>query len=250
MRVPLERHQLLDLLGAVAHHPADVVAGEVDEHDVLRPFLRVLDELGFEPAIVLVVASPPARPGDRAADDPPVAQLHQRLGRRTDDRRLGMVQVVHVRRRVDEPQHAVDVERRHRLDEIEALREHDLEDVAFEDVLLRRVHRRGPRARGEVAADLRQLVEHVAGRDRRARTAMVCRDRRPRSRAGRSRRRTSRRPSPRRHPAAGRRSRSGTAAGGNGRTRRRCPASEHTASGNPRSSGGGDGRCSISRTVS
>ena len=62
-----------------------------------------------------------------------------------------MAQEVHVRRRVHEPQHAVHGERVDRLDEIEALREHDLEDVAVEDVLLRRVDRVGPLRALEVA---------------------------------------------------------------------------------------------------
>ena len=42
VRVALERHQLVDLLGAELHDPPDVVAGEVDEHHVLGPLLRVL----------------------------------------------------------------------------------------------------------------------------------------------------------------------------------------------------------------
>ena len=42
MAVALERHHLVDLLGAEPHHAADVVAGEVDEHHVLGDLLRVL----------------------------------------------------------------------------------------------------------------------------------------------------------------------------------------------------------------
>ena len=54
MRVALERHQLLDLLGAELHDAADVVAREVDEHHVLGALLRVLDELGRQPLVVLL----------------------------------------------------------------------------------------------------------------------------------------------------------------------------------------------------
>ena len=53
VRVPLERHQLLDPLGPELHDPADVVAREVDEHHVLGPLLGVLDQLGREALIVL-----------------------------------------------------------------------------------------------------------------------------------------------------------------------------------------------------
>ena len=59
----------------------------------------------------LLGAAPAAGAGDRPADDPAVEQLHHRLRRRADERRLGVAQEVHVRRRVDLAQHAVDVER-------------------------------------------------------------------------------------------------------------------------------------------
>ena len=71
------------------------------------------------------------------ADHAPVEELHHRLGRRADQRGLGMAHEVHVGRRVDLAQHAVHVERVEVPVEVEALREHHLEDVAGEDVLAR-----------------------------------------------------------------------------------------------------------------
>ena len=109
--VTLEHHQLFDLLGAELHHPAHVVAGEVDEHDVLGALLRVLGQLGGHAPVVALGAAPAAGPGDGTADDPAVEQLHHRLGRRADQRRLGVAHEVHVRRRVDLAQHPVHVER-------------------------------------------------------------------------------------------------------------------------------------------
>ncbi len=90
MRVPLERHQFLDVLGAELHHPSDVVAREVDEHHVLGALLRVLDQLGLHAPVVLGRATATAGPGDRTADHPVADDLHHRLGRRADDRRLRM----------------------------------------------------------------------------------------------------------------------------------------------------------------
>ena len=52
-------------------------------------------------------------------------------------------------------------ERVDRLDQIEPLREHDLEDVALEDVLLRGLDRRGPLRVVQVRADVGQLGELV-----------------------------------------------------------------------------------------
>ena len=72
------------------HDPADVVAGEVDEHHVLGELLGVLAQLGAEAAVLLVGATPAAGAGDRPGDDPAVEQLHHRLGRRADERQLGV----------------------------------------------------------------------------------------------------------------------------------------------------------------
>ena len=81
--------------------------------------------------------------------------------------------------------------------EIEALREHDLEDVAVEDVLLRGVDRLRPTCRRlEVAAQLGQLGRARRPAGARAGTAAAGRSRRPRGRAAAPRRRTARASSP------------------------------------------------------
>ena len=168
--VALERHHLVDLLGAEADDPADVVAGQVDEHDVLGELLRVLAQLGRQAPVVLVGAAPAAGAGDRPGDDLAVEQLHHRLGRRADERDLGVAQEVHVRARVDLAQHPVDVERVGVELEVEALGEHDLEDVAGEDVLLGHLDRLLVHAVGHRRARPRQRLVRV-GRRRPARTA-------------------------------------------------------------------------------
>ena len=109
--VALERHQLVDLLGAEPHDPTDVVARQVDEHDVLGDLLGVLAQLAGQAAVVLVGATPPPRARDRPGDHLAVEQLHHRLGRRADHRHLGMAEEVHVRARVDLAEHPVHVER-------------------------------------------------------------------------------------------------------------------------------------------
>ena len=136
MAVALQRQQLVDVDGPEAGDPADVVAGEVDEHHVLGALLGMLDQLGGEPAVVLVGAAALAGAGDRPGDHRAVDELDHRLGRRPDDGDLRAAHEVHVRARVDLAQDAVDVERVGVEIEVEALGEHDLEDVAGDDVLL------------------------------------------------------------------------------------------------------------------
>ena len=221
VRVALERHQLLDLLGAELHDPADVVAGEVDEHHVLGALLRVLDELGRQAPVVLLGAAAAAGAGDRTADHAAVEHLHHRLGRRADERRLGMAQEVHVRRRVHLAQHAVHVER------VDAARRGRSAARARPG----RCRRRGcapsrPRPPRSTRRRSSSRARRAARRARRrgggdgtygsGRAELVDRGRR----AARPRRRTassSAAASSRR--AAGTRSRSGRAAGGSGRTR-------------------------------
>ena len=140
--VALERHELVDVAGAELDDPPDVVAGQVDQHDVLGALLGVLEQLGGELAVVLVGAAAEPRAGDRTRDHPALEQLHHRLGRAADQRQLVLTHVVHVRARVDPAQHPVHVERVGVDLDVEALGQHDLEDVARQDVLLGRARRR------------------------------------------------------------------------------------------------------------
>src|SRR4029077_10537476 len=63
MREPLETHELRDAYGSVFADAPDIVAPEIDEHDMLRPLLLVALELLGEAHVFLVV--PPAGPGPR-----------------------------------------------------------------------------------------------------------------------------------------------------------------------------------------
>ena len=51
VRVALDEHEVLDLDGAEVADAADVVAAEVDEHDVLGELLFVGAQIGFEAAV-------------------------------------------------------------------------------------------------------------------------------------------------------------------------------------------------------
>ena len=54
MAVALERQHLVDVQRAEVDDPPHVVAGQVDQHDVLGHLLRVLAELGADPSVLLV----------------------------------------------------------------------------------------------------------------------------------------------------------------------------------------------------
>ena len=126
------------------------------------------------------------RAGDRVRLDAPAFDAHEHLRRRADDRQAAHPDEIHVRRRVDVAQRAVDGERIGRDVRLEPLRQHRLVDVAGGDPLLDRRGRRPRRSRASVRR----------GRPARRRSSRLgLRQARARARArgtGSSRRRTGR----------------------------------------------------------
>ena len=209
VREPLRLEEALDLHRAGPADAREVVPAEVDEHHVLGAVLlrgraaaprrrrraRVVPAIGFSEA---------RRP----------SRLDERLRRGADECEAVELEQEEVRRRVDAPQRAVELERARRGRPLGALREDDLERVAGADVLLRLhdralvlVPRREParraRPRARRAAPARAAAPRAARRPRRARrtaprpcrargrSGRACRRRRSGSRAGRARRRAA-----------------------------------------------------------
>ena len=68
VRIALDEHQPLDLDRAVFANAAQVVATEIDEHDVLGAFLGIGEKLRFEFAVFFFVAPARPRAGQRTVD--------------------------------------------------------------------------------------------------------------------------------------------------------------------------------------
>ena len=135
------RHELDGVDGPGVAYPLEVVAGEVDEHEVLGALLVVGEQLLGQPHVVLGGLAARPRPGDRMGDDTAAGDLDQGLRARADDVVGAAVGVrdaeeVHVRAGVGGPQRAVDVERRRRAGQREPLRDDDLERLPRPDRLL------------------------------------------------------------------------------------------------------------------
>ena len=143
MRVAFDGHQVGDLYGPHLGHPAQVVAPQVHQHHVLGPLFLAGAQLGLHPLVVLGVASAAASAGDGTVAQLAPCDGHQDFGRGAQHGELGQPQEVHVGRRIDRAQHAIDIEwvRRHRR--LEALRHLHLVDVSRQDVRL------GPLYRGK-----------------------------------------------------------------------------------------------------
>ena len=135
VRVGLDGHERLDLDGAVLADAAEVVAAEVDEHHVLGALLLVGEQVGGDRDVGVGVGPARAGAGDRARRGGAAGDRHERLGRGADDLEVLEVEEVHVGRRVDRAQPAVDRERLDRARRAPALARDDLEGVAGVHVL-------------------------------------------------------------------------------------------------------------------
>ena len=118
--------------------PTDIVAAQIDQHDMLGSLLLIVDQLFRQRGIGFRRCPAWTRARNRMVGDHPVFDSHQQLRRRADDLVVIEIEIEHVRRRIHRPQRPVDRERMHRCVDIDSLREHDLEDVAGRDVLPRR----------------------------------------------------------------------------------------------------------------
>ena len=133
-------HELGGLDAAGDADAAQVVAGQVDQHRVLRLLLGVAQQLVLEQTVTDLGAA--ARPGarDGASGDAPRLDAYQRLGGGAGQLHAQHPQEEHVGGRVGDAEPPVDrvpaVGRRER----HPPRRHALEDVSGQDVLLERGH--------------------------------------------------------------------------------------------------------------
>ncbi len=79
MRVALHLHVLGDAHAAGGAHPAEIVAPEVDEHEVLRGLLFAGAKLALHALVVLGGTPTPAGPGDGVVPDALTRDLDEHL---------------------------------------------------------------------------------------------------------------------------------------------------------------------------
>ena len=94
----------------IVDDPADIVAAEIEQHQVLGALLRVGEQALRMGAVLRRRRAARPRAGDRPDRHLAVAHPHEDLGRRADDLEVLEVEVAQERRRVDAPQRAVERE--------------------------------------------------------------------------------------------------------------------------------------------
>ena len=146
--VPLDDEAVGHLHRADLGDAADVVAAEVEQHQMLGALLRVGEQFGAERRVLLGrLRRAGACPRSGGSTTLPsrrrtrISGLEPTIGKPPKSRKN------RERRGIDPPQRAIERERRQLEAAGEALRQHDLERVAGDDVVLRRRPSRGTRPR-------------------------------------------------------------------------------------------------------
>ena len=135
-------HELSDVHSARLAHFRQVVARQVNQHDVLGALFRIADEFFRKPAVFNLSIAAWPRTGNRVSEDLAVFHRHECF-RRGADYAEGLafgvfhLEQVHVRARVRAPQDTVDVESRSRGVAFEPLSRNHLKHVTAANVLFR-----------------------------------------------------------------------------------------------------------------
>src|SRR5918999_2977907 len=133
----LYREQFVDVDRAVARHATDVVAAKVYEHEMLGTLLWIIAQLRSHSFIVAGVNWSGPRSSDGSHGYAAVRNSHEKLWGAADKLHVAERQMVHVRRRVNRAQRAVQCTGIEIGGELDASRDNDLEAVSSTDVLLR-----------------------------------------------------------------------------------------------------------------
>ena len=141
VRVALDDQPLGDLHRAGGGDAPDVVAPEIDEHDVLGDLLGVVQQLLLELEVVALHGAARTRARDRPHGHLATFDLHEELRRRAEQLAPAEPQVEMIRRRRGGAKRPVEGESV-AVGKLEPLGQHDLDDVARVHVFLRAAHHR------------------------------------------------------------------------------------------------------------
>ena len=162
VRVPLDHHQILHRHSAGLTDPAEVIAAEVHQHHVLGAFLGVGQQIQLQVAILMGcrAARTGAGNGSEAGSDALRRRvgLHHHLRTRSDQLPVPEVEEGHVGRWIDHPQAAIELQRLLGNNRLQALADHQLEDVTGGDVFPGGVDRRLEALLAAVALHIGKLL--------------------------------------------------------------------------------------------
>ncbi len=135
MAVTLDSHHFSDAHRAEIGDPTNVIARKIDKHDVFGALFWIGQEFGGVPLVLRDGGAATARPCDRPNLDDIADKPDMHLRRAADKRKIvRKLEAEHIRRRIDESETPVKIERVPIEIGFETLRQNDLEDIAGADV--------------------------------------------------------------------------------------------------------------------
>ena len=141
IRIALDDHLLGKPHRAGLGDTTDVVAAQVDQHQVFGQLLGIAEQVLLQRQISFFVGTAWTRAGDGADRDQAFLDPHQHFWRRPHHVEVTEVEEVHVGRRVEATQRAVQIDGCGLERDRHALGNHHLHAVASEDVVLDAVDR-------------------------------------------------------------------------------------------------------------
>src|SRR5580700_6531911 len=140
MRVALDSHQLFGFHRAVLADATEIVAAEVDQHDVLSALFFAGEHFFFKTLVFGLVLAAPACPGNWPIENIAPLNLHQHFRRTSGDSDVVHLQEKKIGRRIERAQFAIDVKRLGVRFGGESLADHHLKNIAGADIVLRFAH--------------------------------------------------------------------------------------------------------------
>ncbi|MNF62568.1 hypothetical protein D3C84_442520 [compost metagenome] len=161
--VAFDHHLLGELDRAGAGNAADIIAAQVDQHQVLGQLLGVGEQVFLQGAVGFFSGTARTGTGDRAHGDQAILDPHQHLRRATDYVEVAEVEEVHVGGGVEAAQGTVEIDGRGLEGDRHALGDHHLHAVAGQDVFLDLPHCLLVILAGEAGAEVRFAPHRQAG---------------------------------------------------------------------------------------
>src|SRR5260370_10029994 len=135
--VTLDRHLLRHFDAAELRDATEVVASEIDQHDVLGPFFWIDNQFLRELFVFRCIFPAAPRPGDRTNFGYALTQEYMNLRRTSYNREIfSELETKHIRRRIAEPERAIKIESVTPKLGLETLRQHNLKNFAGRDEFL------------------------------------------------------------------------------------------------------------------
>src|SRR5437870_2828805 len=120
---------------AEIRNPSNIITRKIDKHNVFGAFLGIGEQFGGIAFVLCCGRAAGARPCDRANLNLVVNQPDMHLWRAADERKtVASFKTKHVRRRINETQTSIKIERVTIEIGLESLRQDNLKDVAGSDV--------------------------------------------------------------------------------------------------------------------